>query len=346
MQEFNPYPPMQRALLLAEMGLGSVAPNPMVGCVIMHDAQLIGEGYHQKYGEAHAEVNAINSVKDKSLLAKSVMYLSLEPCSHTGKTPPCSDLIIAHKLKRVVVACIDFNPLVAGKGIEKLRSADIEVRTDLLRNEARKLNKRFFTFHEKKRPYIILKWAKTKDGFISKHPPFTRKDNWITNEKSNKLVHTWRTQEQALLVGTNTALLDNPALTVRLVEGKNPIRILIDKDLKVPPSYSIFSPEAETLVFTQKDKQNSNHIAYHKIDVTQDSISQILEALYHKEITSLIVEGGAHTLQSFIDKGLWDEARVFTGNKFFKEGVKAPILPQNKLSLEMIGDDELAVFTR
>ncbi|HEX7415103.1 MAG TPA: bifunctional diaminohydroxyphosphoribosylaminopyrimidine deaminase/5-amino-6-(5-phosphoribosylamino)uracil reductase RibD [Bacteroidia bacterium] len=346
MQEFNPYPPMQRALLLAEIGLGSVAPNPMVGCVIMHDAQLIGEGYHRNYGEAHAEVNAINSVKDKSLLSKSVLYVTLEPCSHIGKTPPCADLIIAHKIKRVVVSCIDFNPLVAGKGIEKLRSDGIEVRTGLLRNEARKLNKRFFTFHEKKRPYIILKWAQTKDGFISKHPPFSREENWITNEKSNKLVHTWRTQEQAILVGTTTTLLDNPALTVRLAEGRNPIRILIDKNLKVPLTNTIFSEEAETLVFTQKDKQNSSHIAYHKIDVTQDSISQILEALYHKEIISLIVEGGAHTLQSFIDKGLWDEARVFTGNKFFKEGVKAPILPKNKFSLEMIGQDELSVSTR
>ncbi|MHB8259509.1 MAG: bifunctional diaminohydroxyphosphoribosylaminopyrimidine deaminase/5-amino-6-(5-phosphoribosylamino)uracil reductase RibD [Bacteroidia bacterium] len=346
MQEFNPYPQMERALELAEMGLGSVSPNPMVGCVITHNGNMIGEGYHKKYGEAHAEVNAINSVKDKSLLAQSVMYVTLEPCAHTGKTPPCADLIVAHKLKRVVVACIDFNPLVAGKGIEKLRSSGIEVRTGFLREKARKLNKRFFTFHEKKRPYIILKWAQTKDGFTSKHQPFTREENWITNEKSNSLVHTWRAQEDAILVGTTTALLDNPALTVRLVEGKNPMRVLIDKDLKVPISNNIFSEEAETLVFTQKDKPSSNYITYYKIDFKQDIITQMLEVLYHKEITSLIIEGGTSTLQRFIDAGLWDEARVFFGNKLFKEGLKAPVLPQSNSNLQMIGGDELSIFTR
>lgn len=346
MQEFNPYPHMERALQLAEMGLGSVSPNPMVGCVIMYNAQIIGEGYHQKYGEAHAEVNAINSVKDKNLLAQSVMYVTLEPCSHAGKTPPCADLIIAHKLKRVVIACRDTNPLVAGKGIENLRNAGIDVRVGFLQNQARKLNKRFFTFHEKKRPYIILKWAQTKDGFISKHPPFTREENQITNDKSNKLVHTWRAQEDAILVGTNTALLDNPALTVRLAEGRNPIRILIDKDLKVPATNNIFSDEAETMVFTEKDKPSSPHISYYKIDFTQDIIPQILEALYSKEITSLIIEGGTHTLQHFIDKGLWDEARIFIGNKLFKEGMIAPILPQSNSTLKLVGQDELAIFIR
>ncbi len=360
---------MQRCLTLAAKGLGSVAPNPMVGCVIVHNGVIIGEGYHQKYGEAHAEVNAIASVSDKSLLADSTAYVSLEPCSHYGKTPPCSDLLIAHNVKRVMVGCLDTNPLVAGKGIDKLRNAGIEVITGLLENEARELNKRFFTYHEKKRPYIILKWAQTKDGFISKLHPFTKEENWITNDESKKLVHTWRAQEQAIMVGTTTALLDNPALTVRLVKGKNPTRILIDKDLKVPASNAIFSNKAQTIVFTENippiyfDKLNmtarsqsqpiedfaeqaKNNISYHQLNFTEDITIQILDYLYDKKITSLIIEGGAHTLQSFIDKGLWDEARVFTGNNYFKNGIKAPIITSATSSVQMIGNDELRIFTR
>ena len=335
---------MQHCLTLALKGLGHVAPNPMVGCVIVHNGIIIGEGYHQKYGEAHAEVNAIASVNDKSLLLESTVYVSLEPCSHHGKTPPCSDLLIAHKVKRVVVGCLDTNPLVAGKGIEKLRNAGIQVITGILENEGRELNKRFFTYHEKKRPYIILKWAQTKDGFISKFPPFIKEENWITNDESKKLVHTWRAQEQAILVGTTTALLDNPALTVRLAEGKNPARILIDRELKVPTSNNIFSDGAETIVFTEKKQSAKNNIIYHQIDFTKDITAQILDFLYNQKITSLIIEGGTHTLQSFINKGLWDEARVFTGNKYFIYGVKAPVVNSNSSSKQMIGDDELQVL--
>ena len=335
---------MHRCLELAVKGLGNVAPNPMVGCVIVYNGAIIGEGYHQKYGEAHAEVNAIASVTDKNLLKESMVYVSLEPCSHHGKTPPCSDLLIAHKVKRVVIGCLDTNPLVAGKGIEKLRNAGIEVITGVLENEARELNKRFFTYHEKKRPYIILKWAQTKDGFISKIPPFTKEENWITNGESKKLVHTWRAQEQAILIGTTTALLDNPALTVRLTGGKNPIRILIDKDLKVPIASAIFSNEAETIVVTEKNQSSKNNIIYHQIDFTKDITTQILDFLYDKKITSLIIEGGAHTLQSFIDKGLWDEARIFIGNKYFKTGIKAPVVNSNSSCKQMIGDDELHIL--
>lgn len=337
---------MQRCLELAAKGLGNVAPNPMVGCVIVHNNVIIGEGYHQKYGEAHAEVNAIASVVNKGLLAKSTVYVNLEPCSHYGKTPPCSDLLIAHKVKRVVVACLDTNPLVAGKGITKLRNAGIEVFTGILEKEARELNKRFFTYHEKKRPYIILKWAQTKDGFISKLPPFIREENWITNNESKKLVHTWRAQEQAILVGTTTALLDNPALTVRLTEGKSPIRILIDKELKVPFINPIFSDVSEVIVFTEKEEESANNITYHQIDFTKDAVSQILNYLYEKKITSIIIEGGAKTLQGFIDKDLWDEARIFTGNKYFQSGIKAPIINNSKSSSQMIGDDELSIFIR
>jgi diaminohydroxyphosphoribosylaminopyrimidine deaminase/5-amino-6-(5-phosphoribosylamino)uracil reductase len=344
--EFNQY--MQRCLQLAKKGLGNVAPNPMVGCVIVHPEHgVIGAGYHQTYGQAHAEVNAINSVINKSLLQESTLYVNLEPCSHYGKTPPCSDLIIQHKIKRVVIGCLDTNPLVAGKGIEKLWNAGIEVFTDILKDECHNLNKRFFTFHEKKRPYIILKWAQTKDGFISKQPPFTKKENWITNDESKKLVHTWRTQEQAILVGTNTALIDNPALTVRLIKGKNPIRVLIDKDLKVPLTNNIFSKDAETIVFTNKSQLDVNNVSYHHIDFTKDIITQILNTLHDKKITSLIVEGGTHTLESFINKNLWDEARVFTGNKHFQSGIKAPVITTSKITSQMmIGEDELHVFIR
>jgi len=337
---------MRRCLELAVKGLGNVAPNPMVGCVIVHNNVIIGEGYHQKYGEAHAEVNAIASVVNKSLLAESTVYVNLEPCSHHGKTPPCSDLLIAHKVKCVVVACLDTNPLVAGKGIAKLRNAGIEVFTGVLEKEARELNKRFFTYHEKRRPYIILKWAQTKDGFISKLPPFIREENWITNNESKKLVHAWRAQEQAILVGTTTALLDSPALTVRLTEGKSPIRILIDKELKVPFINPIFSSVAETIVFTEKKEVSVNNITYHQIDFTKEIIPQILSCLYDKKITSIIIEGGRYTLQNFIDKDLWDEARIFTGNKYFQSGIKAPIINKNKPNSQMIGDDELSIFTQ
>ncbi|HTA62184.1 MAG TPA: bifunctional diaminohydroxyphosphoribosylaminopyrimidine deaminase/5-amino-6-(5-phosphoribosylamino)uracil reductase RibD [Bacteroidia bacterium] len=337
---------MQRCLELAAMGLGSVAPNPMVGCVIVHNNVIIGEGYHQKYGEAHAEVNAIASVVNKNLLAESTVYVSLEPCSHHGKTPPCSDLLIEHKVKRVVVACLDTNPLVAGKGIAKLRNVGTEVFTGVLEKEARELNKRFFTYHEKKRPYIILKWAQTKDGFISKLPPFIREENWITNNESKQLVHTWRAQEQAIMVGTTTALLDNPALTVRLTEGKSPVRILIDKKLKVPFINPIFSDAAKTVVFTEKKEESINTITYHQIDFTKDVVAQILNYLYDKKITSLIIEGGAHTLQNFIDENLWDEARVFTGNKYFQTGIKAPVINKGKSNLQMMGDDELCTITQ
>ncbi len=345
MQDFIKY--MRHCLQLAEKGLDNVAPNPMVGCVIVHNEKgIIGEGYHQTYGQAHAEVNAINSVADKSLLPESTLYVNLEPCSHFGKTPPCCDLIIEYKIKRVVIGCLDTNPLIAGKGIQKLHNAGIEVITDILKEECRSLNKRFFTFHEKKRPYIILKWAQTKDGFISKLPPFTKEENWITNDESNGLVHIWRAQEQAILIGTNTALLDNPSLTVRLTEGKNPIRVLIDKNLKVSATNNIFSQDTETIVFTNKHQINNNNINYHHIDFTKDIIPQIMSTLYEKKIISIIIEGGTNTLQSFIDKGLWDEARVFTGGKYFQSGVKAPVITTEKVSSQIIGEDELYFFTQ
>lgn len=337
---------MRRCLELAERGLGYVAPNPMVGCVIVHHEKIIAEGYHQKYGEAHAEVNALKHISDESILPECTLYVSLEPCSHYGKTPPCSDLIIAKKIKKVVIGCTDSNPLVAGKGIEKLSAAGIEVITGVLEKEGRELNKRFFTFFEKKRPYIILKWAQAKDGFISRNAPFTREENWITGVESQRLVHEWRAQEQAILVGTNTALADNPQLTVRLAEGKNPLRVLIDKNLRTPATNTIFSPAAETLVFNAISDKKGNNVTFKKIAFSQDIIPQILDELYHRKIISIIIEGGTHTLQSFISQGLWDEARVFEGNKIFSEGIKAPVFPASAkpVSTKLIGEDVLFIY--
>jgi len=344
MNDFNQH--IKRCLLLAEKGLGSAAPNPMVGCVIVYDGKVIGEGYHQQYGGPHAEVNAINSVVDKNLLPESTLFVNLEPCSHYGKTPPCSDLIIEHKIKRVVIGCLDTNPLVAGKGIEKLKQAGIEVVTDVLKEECRALNKRFFTYHEKKRPYIILKWAQTQDGFISKNAPFTKEENWISSEESKKLVHLWRGQEQAIMIGTNTALLDNPQLTVRLAEGKNPLRVVIDGELKIPDTNAVFSADAQTIVFTEKKCADKQNIKYHQIDFTKNILPQILENLYAEKIISVIVEGGAKLLQSFIRENLWDEARIFTGNKIFKEGVKAPVITGNEISKMKIAEDTLIFLKR
>ncbi|MGZ3865945.1 MAG: bifunctional diaminohydroxyphosphoribosylaminopyrimidine deaminase/5-amino-6-(5-phosphoribosylamino)uracil reductase RibD, partial [Bacteroidia bacterium] len=293
---------MRQCLLLAAKGLGNVAPNPMVGCVIVHEGNVIGEGYHMQYGGPHAEVNAINSVEDKSMLPESTVYVNLEPCSHYGKTPPCSDLLVKYKVKKVVIGSLDTNPFVAGKGIEKLKQNGIDVVTDVLKDECRELNKRFFTFQEKKRPYIILKWAETKDGFISKKQPVSKEENWITGEESKKLVHLWRTQEQAILIGTNTALYDNPLLTARLVNGKNPLRLVIDRYQRVVGDFHVFSPEATTIIFTEKGGVKHDKAEYVQLNFSQNVLTQILEVLYKKNISSVIVEGGAQLLQSFINE--------------------------------------------
>ena len=318
---------MRRCLQLASKGLGLTYPNPMVGCVIVCDGKIIGEGWHQKAGEAHAEVNAINSVEDKSLLPKSTMYVSLEPCSHYGKTPPCADLIVKMNIKNVVIGTIDFNNEVHGKGIEHLQNKGCNVTVGILEKKCRTLNKRFFTFHQKKRPYIILKWAETKDGFIfpEKEIIKNRKPIWISNTYSLQLVHKWRTEEQSILVGTTTAIADNPKLDARNYFGSNPLRLVIDKDLKIDDHFNLFDGRIKTIVFTQ-NKTNSNfkNGVYKSIDFTKNVANQICDYLYDVEIQSVIIEGGTKTLQSFIDENLWDEARVFTGDHFFKKGVKSP----------------------
>ncbi len=335
---------MQRCLTIAAQGLGQVAPNPMVGCVVVYKDKIISEGYHQVYGGLHAEPNALKGV-DKTLLKECTLYVNLEPCSHHGKTPPCADLIISKGIKKVFVGNLDTNPLVAGKGIKKLQDAGIAVEYAILNDACRELNKRFFTFHEKKRPYIILKWAQTNDGFISHYPlPIHKEDNWITGEESKQLVHQWRTQEQAILVGYNTALLDNPLLTARLVNGKNPLRVVIDKELALPKHLAVFNEDAETLVFNNKESIQKNNVHYVKIDFTH-LLTEMMSYLFTKNIASIIIEGGTKTLSQFMEQNLWDEARVFVNpHKNFVNGLKSPVIDLSQASKQFVGTDELYIL--
>ncbi len=336
---------MKRCIELAKLGMGNVAPNPMVGSVIVHKSKIIGEGFHRQYGQAHAEVNAINSVKNKSLLKSSTIYVSLEPCAHHGKTPPCADLIVEKQIPRVVIACIDTFAKVSGKGIDKLRNAGCDVTVGVLEQESIELNKRFFTFHNKKRPYIILKWAETIDGFIDidQREKNAVEPYWITNSLSKKLVHKWRTEEAAFMVGTNTAINDNPQLTVREWKGRNPLRIVVDRDLKLPNTLNLFDNEAKTIVFNNKKHNFADNVEFVNI-AFNNSLHEIVNELYARNIQSLVVEGGRLLLESFIQNNLWDEARVFIGNKKFKTGVKAPVFNQIPYSTKMIDDSKLMFF--
>ncbi|MCF4100921.1 bifunctional diaminohydroxyphosphoribosylaminopyrimidine deaminase/5-amino-6-(5-phosphoribosylamino)uracil reductase RibD [Gillisia sp. M10.2A] len=342
---------IKRCIQLAENGLGNTYPNPLVGSVLVYNDKIIGEGWHKKAGEPHAEVNAINAVKDTSLLKKATIYVSLEPCSHYGKTPPCSDLIIASGIKKVVIGSVDPFAKVAGKGIKKLLEAGCEVQVGILEKECHTLNKRFFTYHLEKRPYIILKWAKSKDGYlapeISKEDVAKRQAVWITNKYSKQLVHKWRSEEQAILVGTNTAIADNPQLNTRLWKGVNPTRIAIDRTHRIPKDSNLFDGSVNTIIFCEENPAQSQHnIIYQPIDFTKELPFQICEALYTQEIQSVIIEGGSKTLQSFIDKGLWDEARVFTGSISFNSGTKAPQLPEKPVFTQSILNDTLEFYDK
>jgi len=323
-----------------------VSPNPMVGCVIVHSDCIIGEGYHEKYGEAHAEVNAVKSVKNNELLKESTLYVSLEPCAHYGLTPPCSDLIVEKKIPNVVIGTIDSFAKVAGKGIERMIKAGINVKVGILEKESRELNKRFFTFHEKKRPFVILKWAETTDGFID----FDRTKNqlgqpaWITGEKSLLRVHQMRAVEDAILVGTNTALKDNPSLTVRRCEGRNPVRLVIDNHLRLPENLNLFDGTVKTLVFNSVKNHDSGNIEFVRIDFTRNIIPQVLKSLYQQNIQSVIVEGGKQLLESFISSNLWDEAFRFAGNKFFTSGIKAPSISGTIIHSEKTEGDQLFIY--
>jgi len=341
---------IRRCINLASSSLGYTHPNPLVGAVIVHNNIIIGESFHKEFGQAHAEVNAINSVENKELLKESCLYVSLEPCCHFGKTPPCTDLIIKHKIPKVVIASTDPNPKVAGKGIETLKNAGIEVISNICSEEADKLNVRFNTFHIKKRPYIILKWAETKDGFIDIADRHSKPHiNWISNSHSRQLVHKWRSEEQAILIGKNTAINDNPSLTTREWPGKNPIRILLDPNLETSNELTILKDEHKTIVIhdynSQTPKNSLPNKIFKSIDYNENSTEQILSILYNENINSVIIEGGKNTLENFIDKGLWDEARVIIGNLTFGNGLKAPNIDVEVERQEIFGNDIIKYYT-
>jgi diaminohydroxyphosphoribosylaminopyrimidine deaminase/5-amino-6-(5-phosphoribosylamino)uracil reductase len=322
---------MQRCIDLARIGEGNVAPNPMVGAIIVCDGKVIGEGFHQKYGEAHAEVNAVNSVVDKSLLSKSTIYVSLEPCAHFGKTPPCADLIVKSNFKRVVIGCFDSYVEVSGNGVQKIKDAGIECEIGVLENECKELNKRFFTFHDKKRPFIVLKWAQTKNGYFDEIREDGKKGvNWISAPETKVLVHKWRSQEQAILVGKNTVLVDNPSLTVREISGKNPTRIVLDSHLSISQTANVFNSESETLIFNLVKNEKNENVTW--IQMEDMMIESIVKKLYDLQIQSVFIEGGATILQAFIDANLWDEAKVIVGDSTFNDGIKAPVLPKTPFS--------------
>lgn len=317
---------MRRAIRLAEMAEGNTAPNPMVGAVVVHNGIIIGEGYHLKAGTPHAEVHAINAVKDPGLLPASTMYVSLEPCSHHGRTPPCADLIIKSGIRRVVVGVTDPNPLVAGKGITRMREAGISVVTGVAEDECRRLNRRFFTWHEKKRPYVILKWARSADGFIDLHrkPGDTPEPNWITGMTERVLVHRWRATEDAILAGGGTVRADNPSLTVRYWSGKNPVRIIISRSGDMDHGSAAFDSQAETILFTCNEKADFPGVKVIRLTGRERFLEEVLPVLHEMGIQSLFVEGGACIIKHFIEAGLWDEARRFTGTVRFNEGVPDP----------------------
>ena len=354
---------MLRALELATLGRGHVSPNPMVGCVIVHQtdgvSRIIGEGWHPRYGEAHAERNAIRSIQseDVHLLPESTVYVTLEPCSHYGKQPPCADLLIESRVKRVVCCNHDPNPLVAGQGFAKLRAAGIDVETGVLAEKGRELNARFFTFFEgaadrRQRPYIILKWAETSDGFIAGEGGLPVK---ISGDLSHRLVHRWRSEEDAIMVGTNTARIDNPRLNTRLWPiqagpGKNPTRIVIDRNLSLPPSLHLFDGTQPTIIFHESRNVNQNagneRMSKNMIYSFTHSLIHSLEQLHQRTIQSVLVEGGTTLLNSFIDAGLWDETRVFRSRMMLGKGVKAPVVQGNLVSRELVGEDELTIYKR
>lgn len=330
---------MRRALELAENGRGNVSPNPLVGCVIVHLNRIIGEGFHQAFGGPHAEVNAINSVENQELLRHSTVYVTLEPCAHWGKTPPCAKLLVKKQVKKVVVAAMDSNPLVGGKGIEILKNAGIKVETGILEHEARWQNRHFFTQIEKQRPYVILKWAQTQDGFVAREN-FDSK--WISNPQSRQLVHKWRAEEDAILVGKNTAAYDNPRLDVRDWVGKNPIRVVLDSNLNLTADLNLFDRKIPTLVFNTIQNAFKENLDWIKIPAINPE--NVLKELHSRKIQSLIIEGGSQVLSRFIQSGLWDEARVFTSPTTFEKGIAAPKLNQNPTETLSIGTDRLDIY--
>lgn len=343
---------MRRCFELARLGAGYVAPNPMVGAVLVYNDRIIGEGWHQLYGQAHAEVNCIASVKeeDKTLIASSTMYVSLEPCAHYGKTPPCADLIIRHHIPHVVIGCRDPFSKVDGKGIDKLKAAGINVEAGILEDEAKELNKRFFTFHTQHRPYIILKWAQTADGFIAADPDLNNGNGktdrlLISNDLSNTMVHRWRSEEASILVGTNTALLDNPALTNRLWDGPSPVRLVVDMHLRLPVALQLFDRSQRTIVFNTIKHAQEDNLLYYQVTNDVSLVPQMMNALYQLQLQSVLVEGGSALLQSFIVENYWDEARVIINNDLvIKKGMPAPVMTGDAITSTQLKNDTINFY--
>lgn len=331
---------MSRCIQIATNGLGTTYPNPFVGSVIVHNNKIIGEGFTSEYGGPHAEVNAINSVKNPELLKESTLYVTLEPCSHHGKTPPCADLIIKKEIPRVVIGTLDPFSKVNGQGYLRLLKNGVDVTLNILENECLELNKRFLTFHQKKRPYIILKWAQTEDGYMGRDDI----QKWITNQYSKQLVHKWRTEEEAILVGKNTALIDNPQLNSRLWNGKNPLRIAIDKNLAIPRSFHLFDQSQLTVIFNSLEDFEEENLILKKIDFSEKIVPQVIDYLYQKNIQSLIIEGGSDTIQYFIETNLWDEARILSSDTIWNEGILAPRLKGTRIGKYRFLNDELNIF--
>ena len=336
---------MRRCFALAENGIYYAAPNPMVGCVIVKDDTIISEGFHQCCGENHAERNAILRIDDKSALKGSTLYVNLEPCSHYGKTPPCADLISQYPFERVVVCNLDPNPLVSGRGIEKISKAGIKVTTGVLEKEGRLLNRRFFTFMEKRRPFVILKWAQTRDGFMDiDRNDDSQKTYWITNQKLKCEVHKWRTQEAAIMVGTQTVVNDDPQLTARLWHGNNPVRVAIDRNGRIPSSAYILDGSCPTIIYTENSEMKCSENLQYVVVNFDNLLDEILTDLWNRKIQSIIVEGGLRLLNTFIEQQLWDEARVLIGNKMFGKGLKAPSFPFVPNTVEQIDDDFICLY--
>ncbi|KFF08108.1 bifunctional diaminohydroxyphosphoribosylaminopyrimidine deaminase/5-amino-6-(5-phosphoribosylamino)uracil reductase RibD [Chryseobacterium luteum] len=331
---------IKRCIELAQKALGRTYPNPLVGSVIVHNGKIIGEGYHHKAGENHAEINAINSVENKDLIPESTIYVSLEPCAHYGKTPPCALKIKELGFKKVVIGAMDSHDKVNGKGKKIIQDAGIEAVSGILEKECIELNKRFFTYHEKKRPYIILKWAESGDGFLDKD----FKPAAISNSLVNQFVHQLRADEHAILVGTQTALNDNPSLTVRNTEGINPVRILIDFDLKVPENFKIYNDEAPTLVINSKKEETGLTTRFIKIG-KENFLQDLMNSLYKEQIQSIIIEGGSYTLQQFINEGLWDEAVVIRNEELkLENGTRAPELDLKPYDIKTFRDNTISFY--
>lgn len=335
---------IKRCLFLAKKGIGYTSPNPLVGCVIVYNNKIIGEGWHKSFGESHAEVNAIKSVNDISVLNKSTLYVNLEPCNHHGRTPPCTDLIIKHKIPRVVIGVKDPNNKVNGNGIKKLKKNGCKIKINILKKDCINLNKRFFIFHQKKRPYVILKWARTEDGFIAPNTKskYTKKIFWISNPISIQRAHKYRSTEDAILVGVNTILDDDPSLTLRKWNGKHPNRYVIDPNLRLNEKVQIIKDKYPLTIINSYKNFNKKNKKWIKCNFSKTS--NVLKILYKENIQSVLVEGGSKTIQFFIDENLWDEARVFTGEKKITSGIKEPVLKINETYSEKLGNDKLNIY--